>query len=236
MASPKKIPATVTKVIRHSETIIEYTFLPKGRLPSFKPGQFLHLAIDPYDPSQNWPDSRVFSIANAPGSETIKILVSVKGRFTSRMANELVEGSSVWLKFPYGNFTFETPGAGIVLIAGGTGITPYISFFEDHCEKDFGYNISLYYGVREERFIIFKKMFEEFRKRHPKFNYLIFCEGPYNNKNNCKKGIIDILQIIKENPYDSNFYISGPPLMIDFVKKNLINHNILQTRIFIDEW
>ena len=38
----------------------------RRRCPLFKPGQFLHLAIDPYDGAGFWPESRVFSIASSP--------------------------------------------------------------------------------------------------------------------------------------------------------------------------
>lgn len=237
MASPKKIQATVTTVIRHSETVIEYTFRPEGRIPFFKPGQFLHLAIDPYDPSQNWPDSRVFSIANAPETETIRIVISVKGKFTARMASELVEGSVVWLKFPYGNFTFENSINHLVLVAGGTGISPYISFLEHCLTKKDSPAISLYYGVREERLIIFESIIEKCKEILQLFNYTIFCEGTIRNMTHCKKGgLIDMAQIFRENPSDSGFYISGPPLMIEHIKRILLEHQILPERIFIDEW
>lgn len=237
MASPKKIQATVIMVIRHSETVIEYTFRPEGRIPSFKPGQFLHIAIDLYDPSQNWPDSRVFSIANAPENKIIRIVISVKGKFTARMAAELVEGATVWLKFPYGSFTFENSGKHLVLIAGGTGISPYISFLEHCLATKNSPHISLYYGVREEKYIIFGLIFEKCRETLPLFNYTIFCEGTIQNLTHCKKGgIIDIAQILRENPPDSGFYISGPPLMIEHIKRILLEHQILPERIFIDEW
>ena len=39
-------------------------------VPRFTPGQFLHLALDPYDADGFWPDSRVFSIASSPDART----------------------------------------------------------------------------------------------------------------------------------------------------------------------
>ena len=237
MASPKKLQATVATVISHSDTVIEYTFIPQGRIPSFKPGQFLHLAIDPYDPSQGWPDSRVFSIANAPEAETIRIVISVKGKFTARMAGELSIGSNVWLKYPYGNFTFENPGKNFVLIAGGTGITPYISFLEHCIEITDCPPISLYYGVREEKYIIFGKVLEKCLETLPQFKYSIFCEGKVQNLPVViNRGLIDVDQILQENTPDSVYYISGPPVMIDNIKRSLLDNKILSESIFIDEW
>ena len=237
MASPKKLQAIVTSVIHHSDNVIEYLFLPEGRIPSFYPGQFLHLAIDPYDPCQNWPESRVFSIANAPGKSHIRIVISVKGHFTARMASELSVGSRVWLKFPYGNFTFPDTDNPLVLIAGGTGISPYISYLEHCLENNARQAISVYYGVREEKYIIFNKMFERCKAALPLFNYTVYCEGELQNNNlNILPGIIDCNQILKENSNDSGFFISGPPLMIAAIKNTLLEHGILPDRIFIDEW
>ncbi|MDR1115534.1 MAG: hypothetical protein LBL33_05205, partial [Tannerella sp.] len=61
----------------------------------YAPGEFLHLALDEYDPSGAWPESRCFSIQTAPDEENIKITYAVKGRFTQRMEKELFVGKSV---------------------------------------------------------------------------------------------------------------------------------------------
>jgi ferredoxin-NADP reductase len=236
MAAPKKLSATVAGIKRHSESVIEYLFSPNSRVPSFKPGQFLHLAIDPYDPSRNWPESRVFSIANAPESEVIRIVISVKGRFTARMAAELKEGSTVWLKFPYGNFTFETNGEHLVLIAGGTGISPYISLLE-HCHTvNESPPISLYYGVRNEQLAIFESFLQKCKVALPQFNFTLFCEDHAENLAEVKPGLIDIDMILNNHSGRSDFYLSGPPVMIDEIKKRLLSHNISAGNIFIDEW
>ncbi len=236
MATPKKIKAIVTGVTRYDDTVIEYSFSPEGRMPAFKPGQFLHLAIDPYDPSQNWPESRVFSIANAPESGVIRIVISVKGKFTARMAAELIPGSTVWLKFPYGNFTFDHPDNQMVLVAGGTGISPYISFLE-HCLADRqSPPVSLYYGIREERFMIFEPVLVQCKQSLPRFNYTVFCENPGHHIQGGVTGIIDAGRILAENPPDADFYLSGPPLMIDSIGRFLRDNGVSPGRIFIDEW
>lgn len=236
MAAPKKLNATVVRITRHSESVIEYVFKPNGRIPSFKPGQFLHLAIDPYDPSRNWPESRVFSIANAPESEVIRIVISVKGKYTARMASELIEGSVIWLKFPYGNFTFEGNGRNLVLIAGGTGISPYISFLEHCLAINESPPVSLYYGIRNERLVIFESVLNKCQESLPKFKYVLFCEEIADNRINAAQGMIDVNLIQSTNSAESDFYLSGPPSMIETVKHKLINNQVRPDRIIIDEW
>jgi ferredoxin-NADP reductase len=97
---------------RHTEDLFTLMLKPEGKTPRFKAGQFLHLALDPYDPSAHWPESRAFSIANSPTRpDELRIVFSVKGAFTRRMAAHIQEGTEVWLKMPYGSF-YVTPEAG----------------------------------------------------------------------------------------------------------------------------
>jgi len=103
--SPVKIEAKVEKISKHTDNVVSYVFTPLKKVPRFKPGQFLHLALDEYDPSSPWPESRVFSIASSSTRrENIEITVSVKGKFTRRIYNEIKSDSIVWLKMPYGDF------------------------------------------------------------------------------------------------------------------------------------
>src|SRR6185436_15694325 len=96
----------------------------------FRAGQFLHLALDRYDPTGFWPESRVFSIASAPAERgSVRITYAVKGRFTGRMEAEAVEGREVWIKLPYGDF-FVDERADVALFAGGTGVTAFTAFLE----------------------------------------------------------------------------------------------------------
>jgi len=237
MASPKKIKATVLKAFHHSDSVVEYLFKPEGRIPSFKPGQFLHLALDPYDPALPWPESRVFSIASAPGTDTIRIVIAVKGKFTARMAAEVAEGSEAWLKLPYGNFTFGSNGTPIVLLAGGTGITPYISFLEASLLNHEAPETNLFYGVREEKYLIFGPLLETCRKSLSRFRVTVFCEGDIQEPAPFKRsGMIDMEQVLRENRDGANYYISGPPAMIETVKHTLLEKNIAPGKIHIDEW
>ena len=97
-------------------------------VPRFKPGQFMHLALDPYEPGGFWPESRVFSIASSPGDRhRLTITYAVKGAFTGRMERELAPGVSVCAKLPYGEFMVD-PTRDAVLFAGGTGITAFAAF------------------------------------------------------------------------------------------------------------
>src|SRR5436309_2050448 len=130
MPTTQKLACRVDRIVEHGERVYTIALRPERPAPRFRAGQFLHLALDPYDPSRFWPESRVFSIASGPAErELLQITYAVHGRFTTRMERELVEGAQVWVKMPYGDFVIEHD-SDVVLFAGGTGITAFTAFLQ----------------------------------------------------------------------------------------------------------
>lgn len=223
MLNPKKYSAVVKKITDYGEGIYSVVF----KMPSavkFKPGQFLHLTLDEYDQSSGyWPESRVFSISSSPNTDEIEIVYSVKGVYTKRMSEELLEDKNVWLKMPYGDFIIENHiklGKKVFLIAGGTGISPFISFLRSYKE---GYDITLYYGIRNQKLYIYKEIIENLKDKI-KLNLI---EGPMNVE-------YVSLEIAKNN--NSKTFISGPINMINSYKEKLLNLGYDKNNIIIDEW
>ena len=159
MPVPRKMRCAVTRVIDHGEQVYSIFLTPEKRLPRFLPGQFLHLALDPYDPSSFWPESRVFSIASSPSDQQcVRITYAVKGKFTARMEKELAAGKEVWVKLPYGEFIVNNSGD-VVLFAGGTGITAFSAYL-DQLAADQENAISIFYGARSFDLLIYRSMID----------------------------------------------------------------------------
>jgi len=49
-------------------------------------------------------------------------------------------------------------------------------------------------------------------------------------------GLIDIQSIFNDNGHDSNYYISGPPIMIKSFKKTLIDNGVPAQNVLTDDW
>lgn len=240
MSVPRKVKAVVIDLKRYRDNITLYRLNPELKV-KFKPGQFLHLALDDYDPSYNWPESRVFSMANAPGKEFLDVLVSPKGNFTKRMINEISVNKQVWLKLPYGTFNFRgSTGKDVILIAGGTGISPFISFLEDLMESSDEYrSINLFYGVREQGLIIYEESLEKYQQRIKNFKYRLFCEN-INNETalSLEHGMLPVRELVDQTIIyiDPVYYLSGPKPMIESFEKELKDKSIPPDRIFYDKW
>jgi len=241
MPTPVKLPAEVENIIHHVDGVKSFIMKPLKHCPNFKPGQFLHLAIDEYDPSFHWPESRVFSIANSPTRrDKLRITFSVKGDFTERMYREVKICDILWLKLPYGSFSFPDNETDIVLIAGGTGITPFVSFLEYAVDNKINTKINLYYGARSPEHLIFDTSMEECDNNLKEFNYHIYIESNSHKcmLKNVKNGILSIETILKDKSDNSNsiYYLSGPQKMIDSFREKMLKNEIMETNIIFDEW
>ena len=242
MANPVKIKCVVSAIRYHDEMVSTVTLKPSRRLPNFKPGQFLHLALDPYDPTIGfWPESRVFSIASTPFDPVITIAYAVKGGFTKRMREELTVGGEVWVRLPYGHFSLATsPNEEIVLVAGGTGITPFVSFILNELYNPSGISFKLIYGVRRSEHFLFHDILAQAMSHLSRFRLLAYSEdGRYNiDQFSFSHGSLslDKIQQAVDNPMQATFYLSGPVAMIIAFKTGLIAQGVNPRNIHIDEW
>jgi len=234
MATPVKVKALVTRVVKHTPSVVSYQFTPQGRVPKFHPGQFLHLALDAYSPDRPWPESRVFSIASATSERTreLAVTISVKGAYTQRIFSTLQEGSECWLKLPYGEFLFPDDRP-LALIAGGVGITPYLSLLKHRLEMRSEQQIHLFYGVRSAEYYLFGDLLKHCEAELPNFHKTVYCEDGSLPE---KKGILDISAVHDAALDGSLFYLSGPPAMITTFRNRLSGLDVEQDHIRVDDW
>jgi ferredoxin-NADP reductase len=238
MAVSRKIRCLVSEINASGDHVYTIELIPEKNLPRFKPGQFLHLCLDEYDPSQFWPESRIFSIASSPDNQNIiRIAYSVKGKYTTRMENELHVGKHVWIKLPYGDFIIDDK-YNTVLIAGGTGITAFTAFLNSlKCETN--RNIYLFYGVKNKNLFLYKDMLTNKNAAIPNLTVKYFIEN-HDSKLFIDEisGFISIDKIwnqIKE-PMNSVYYISGPPVMLKTISDDLKLRGVDDASIRIDAW
>ena len=224
----KKYKAEVIRIINHGEGVYTLELKSSGRKFKYTPGQFLHIALDEYDPSMGWPESRCFSMQTPPGIDTVKITYAVKGKFTAQMANELKEGNEVQIKMPYGNlFDQEHIKQNTVFIAGGTGVTPYLSLFNDERFAEYE-NPVLYIGLRSNKYNLYIKELDTAKNINRGFTANVIYQD--------KKGMLNIESILKASDKDTSFFISGPPQMIKNFKNYLVANKVAENNVLTDDW
>jgi ferredoxin-NADP reductase len=229
MAVVRRIPCVVRAVTDYGSSVYTIELGPSMAVPRFKPGQFLHLALDASETGGFWPESRVFSIASSPRErDRLCITYAVKGAFTARMERELTPGASVWVKLPYGEFVVD-PSTDAVLFAGGTGVTAFTAFLQS-LQPEQTTRVLLFYGARNPNLFVYGPLAEACALEVPSLACKLVCEetdGP--------------LQVTAAWPaiktlHDPVFYLSGPPQMLAALTKQLREHDVSPDDIRTDAW
>jgi ferredoxin-NADP reductase len=240
MAVAQKIRCRVERITDHGEQVYTVDLAPERRVPVFQSGQFLHLALDEYDPSGFWPESRVFSIASSPQQrERLSITYSVQGRFTARMEEELIEGKYVWIKMPYGDFVIES-SSDVLLFAGGTGVTAFTAFLNGLAPA-FPHKVYLAYGARYSSLLIYRDMMQQCAAEVSQFQPFYFVEQDTDGGSAARSEIVGRLSVSAiwqhiKNPLAVTYYISGPPRMLRTISNDLKESGIRADAIRTDAW
>ncbi len=145
----RAIELTMRERIQLTPSTTEFAFAPTDPL-TFRPGQYVELTL-PHRHADSRGLRRVFSIASAPGSDTMRISTHVPehaSTFKQALA-ELPEGAVITATSISGDFLLpKHTRVPLLLVAGGIGITPFASQLAA-LPADHGRDIVVVYAVRD---------------------------------------------------------------------------------------
>jgi len=230
---PGSMRLKVVDVIEESPSCLTFRFeRVDGPLPAFSAGQYLNVFFD----IDGVGTSRPFSISSAPDSSHLDLTVRRKdGGFVSgHIMDTMKAGDEVQTTGPSGWFHYEplTDGEDLVFLAGGSGITPFISMLRDFAGRGTGRRVHLLYGSRLPDDVIFR---DELRKLEGTIDNLtvthVMSEPPDDYDG--PSGFLDTECIAKAvGDVDGRmFYLCGPPLMLDMCRSALDELGVPRHRI-----
>ncbi|MBD3204825.1 hypothetical protein GF319_00605 [Candidatus Bathyarchaeota archaeon] len=135
----RKFRYRIISVDRLSVTITRITMNPVDDRLDFKPGQFILIRFE----QENFNEVHPFSIVSSPEEDILSICVKSLGDYTSRI-KELREGTIAVIEGAYGGFLIKRTSRDQVWIAGGIGITPFLSMLSTIRQRK--EEIHLYYS------------------------------------------------------------------------------------------
>jgi len=197
----------------------------------FKAGQFCFLRINKNKLYARHP----FTISSSPQKKELRFTIKNTGRFT-KAAAKLKEGEEIKLDGPFGTFTIWGKKKDLVFIAGGVGVTPFLSIIKDNLFKGNQQNITLLYGAKTEADIIHKNELDGINTEWFKKVYILSQEQ--SNNNLFARGHIT-KELIKDSVRKSDntlFYICGPLKMKNNIKTILKSMGVLNKNIFIEDF
>jgi len=212
-----ELEAKVVEIIQRTYNVKSVRLSVPGDI-DYKPGQFLCASLNA--PSEY---KRYLSISSSPTEKGyIEFTKKITQSDFSKRLEVLKPGDSLRLRYPFGNFTLKDPSQKVCFLSGGIGITPIRSICKFVVDNNLGTDIILIYANRTEKDIVFKEDFEAMQERYAKLKVAhVLGESPRGFK--ARVGLINS-QIIKEEAPDYNerkFFICGPPMMVEAMKKIL---------------
>ncbi len=149
-----------------------------GPLPPFRPGQYVSLAVTVGAVRT----TRAYSISSPPGVGHLDLTVRREpaGFVSPFLFERAVPGWEVTTSGPTGSFVHEPlidRGAPL-LIAGGSGITPFMSMIRDQARRGWGCPIDLLYGSRTADDVIFGDELAALAAAHDELGYRLVLSEP----------------------------------------------------------
>lgn len=213
---PRSMKLRVQEVIQETPTTKTFRFTrTDGELPPFRAGQYVNLLVTIGDVRT----SRPYSIASAPGQQHLDLTVREKpGGFISPfLLSSLNPGDELESTGPEGHFCYEPliDGDHLVLLAGGSGVTPFASMIRHQARQGFPLRLSLLYGSRTEDDVIFGEELVALAEQHERFDYSLIISEPSDGYGGAT-GFLDAGRVgeLSGEPCNQTYFICGPDVMM----------------------
>ncbi len=135
----------VTAVSKVGAGLVEVALAPLGRRFDFAPGQFAMVYLEARDGWHRHP----FTIASAPSEGALRFTVKALGDYTSRLGDLVAPGMPAVVGGPHGRFNHAKGTDRQVWIAGGVGVTPFLSWLRSLDEQPVRGRVDFFYTSAE---------------------------------------------------------------------------------------
>jgi predicted ferric reductase len=152
---------TVASVHRLNPTTIEVGLDPVAERLSFEPGQFVGLA---FGGVAGW-ERHPFSISSSASDTRLEATIKASGDYTDELCNDLRPGVRAKVVGPFGAFDYRGGAYDQVWIAGGIGVTPFISWLRS-LNGSLDRDVDLYYSVRDAGEAVYRDEIEAAARRY----------------------------------------------------------------------
>jgi ferredoxin-NADP reductase len=216
---PRELNLRVVDIIQETPTTKTLRLAPvNALLPPFLAGQYIPLFAE----IDGIRTSRPYSISSQPrqsGYYDITVRRVPGGLFSTFLMDRVKTGDRLRSAGPQGNFHFNPlyHGQHMVCIAGGSGITPFMSIIREIVECGLDRRVTLIYGNRHLDDVIFHQELKAIAQRFDNITYIPVIEKPAETfQGAC--GFINaaLIKAVLNDLQDKTFFLCGPQGLYDF--------------------
>lgn len=222
---PGYMEVELTHIVQLTPNMKNFTFkrVDSSAFPFFRAGQYVSLQAKIGDSLV----SRPYSISSSPDEALegrLSLGIEDAGFFSGYMNNEAKIGDRFVMTEPSGEFHYENirDKKNIVCIAGGSGITPFLSMAKSVAEGNEDYSMTLFYGAKDFENLAYRDELEVLKKSGVQIIYVL--ETAHEG---CEQGFVTAKMLEKYVDINaSTFFMCGPVAMYASILDELKPYNL----------
>ncbi len=207
--------ATVASTVSHGDAAVVLELDVGGDAPVFLPGQYVNIGV----PGSG--QHRSYSFSSVPGSTRLEFLIKrVPGGLMSSWLDRAEAGTQVEVTGPLGSFYLRDVQRPLLMLAGGTGLAPFLSMLRVLEGRVDLPTIHLVYGVTRDADLVLVEELQALAARMPTLTVTTVVADAASS--HARTGwVTQHLPDGALNEGDVDIYLCGPPPMVDAVRRHL---------------
>ena len=181
--------------------------------------------------------TRSYSFSSAPGARRLDFVVRnvSQGRMSSFLTQEAKPGQAIAFSGPYGSFYLREVQRPVLLLAGGTGIAPFLSMLQVLAASGLPQPVRLVFGVTNEVDLVLLEQLAQFAEREPLFSYRTVVAAAESH--HAHKGYVtQHVEPAWLNDGDVDLYLCGPVPMVDAVRRWLADCGVMPAHFYFEKF
>lgn len=227
---------------RESETIVSFRLQPVdgGKVPGFKPGQYLTVRVPDGDGSTTM---RNYSLSSAPCADYFRISVKAEeGGLVSNLLHWLDVGAELEVGPPCGEFFLdltEHHTRPLVLLSAGVGVTPILSILESVLANQPEREVVFIHGAINGRTHAFRNHVKDLAERHDHLKVHVRYSEPTvedrSEQRHDSEGFIDaeLIELLAPRK-DCDYYFCGPKPFMAAIYQQLLAWGIPGSQVHFE--
>jgi benzoate/toluate 1,2-dioxygenase reductase subunit len=197
----------------------------------FLPGQYVNLTV----PGST--ETRSYSFSSAPGAGVASFVVRnvPDGLMSSYLTGQAQPGQAISFAGPFGSFYLRPVQRPLLLLAGGTGIAPFLSMLDVLAAKGFDQPVRMVFAVTKDHDLVALEQLDRIAAAHPRFEYVTAVAA--EDSQHARKGYATAhVEPGWMNGGDVDVYLCGPVPMVEAVRAWLATTGITPANFYFEKF
>ena len=224
---------TLSRVENLSDSTITFDIQLDDGQPEihFLAGQYVNVGI----PGTS--ETRSYSFSSKPGNRLTGFVVRnvPNGHMSEFLSKNAKAGDKMHFTGPFGSFYLRHVTRPVLMLAGGTGIAPFMSMLQVLEEKGSDHPIRLVFGVTNDFDLVAIEKLDELQSKYPWFEYRTVVAHP-ESQHERKGYVTGHIENDWLNNGDVDVYLCGPVPMVEAVRSWLDQEGIKPANFLFEKF